>query len=252
MTWNYSVFDTVDKPTVKELQEQYIRDGLDSSSAFSMACSEYEKNTYKTDRVLHKISDDELKSIPKEFKDKPSGVGRYFWRAPSFQYLEIASCEGDDPMINYVQLLLGNLKPGDLLPVRMIPKKPFGYEMEFLTFVKYKHTFPTNRRYIHSETLTFTDSYGKKAYFKGMPTYVFRDKLWDTVRRIADILSFWNSCRNSNNEELFGDLFNIIRREKCLSWTREYGLQYHQDFERYSSVIEEPVCRLRTFSLGAL
>lgn len=246
MAWNYSVYDIVHKPTIKELQEQYIRDGMDSLCAFSKACQDYEKSTYQADRVLHKISDEELKSIPKEFKDKPSGVGRYFWRAFSFQYLEIDRCEGDDPMLQYVQLLLGNLKPGDRLPVRMIPKKPFGYEMEFLTFVKYKHTFPTNRSYIHSETLTFTDISGKKVYFKGMPTYVFHDKIWYTVRRIADILSFWNSCRHSNNEELFGDLFNIIRRERCLSWTRKYGFQYHQDFELYPSVIEEPVCLFRS------
>ena len=246
MAWSYSVFDTVHKPTVKELQEQYIQKGIDSSCAFSMACADYEKSTYHGDRVLHKISDEELKAIPKEFKDKPSGVGRYFWRAPSYQHLEIDGCEGDDPMLCYVQLLLGNLKQGDRLPVRMLPKKPFGYEMEFLTFVKYKHTFPTNRSYIHSETLTFKDSSGKNVYFKRMPTYVFRDKVWETVRRIADILSFWNSCRTSNSEELFGDLFNIIRRERCLSWTRERGLHYHKDFELYPPVVEEPVCVLRS------
>ena len=92
MAWSYSVFDTVHKPTVKELQEQYIQKGIDSSCAFSMACADYEKSTYRDDRVLHKISDEELKAIPKEFKDKPSGVGRYFWRAPSYQHLEIDGC----------------------------------------------------------------------------------------------------------------------------------------------------------------
>lgn len=248
MVWSYSVFDKVRKPSVKELQEQYIQKGIDSSCAFSLSCADYETNFCQDDLVLHKISDEEMKAIPKEFKDKPSGVGRYFWRSPSYQYLEIEGCEGDDPMIQYVQLLLGNLKHGDRLPVRMIPKKPFGYDMEFLTFVKYKHTFPTNRSYIHSETLTFTDSFGKHVYLKGMPTYVFRDRVWDTVRRIADILSFWNSCRTSNNEELFGDLFNIIRRERCLYWTRECGLHYHKDFELYPHVLEEPVCVLRSAS----
>lgn len=42
MAWSYSVFDEVRKPTVKELQEQYIQKGVDSSCAFSMACADYE------------------------------------------------------------------------------------------------------------------------------------------------------------------------------------------------------------------
>ena len=78
MAWSYSVFDEVRKPTVKELQEQYIQKGVDSSCAFSMACADYENSAYQADRVLHKISDEEMKAIPKGFKDKPSGVGSIF------------------------------------------------------------------------------------------------------------------------------------------------------------------------------
>lgn len=55
MAWSYSVFDEVRKPTVKELQEQYIQKGVDSSCAFSMACADYENSAYQADRVLHKI-----------------------------------------------------------------------------------------------------------------------------------------------------------------------------------------------------
>ena len=244
-TWTYSVYDQVRKPTVAELRSQYELEGYDSLQAYSKALDTYEKNVYSTDKILHEISDVELASIPKQYKNKPSGIGRYYWRAPAFQHLEIGySCE--DPFREYAQLLLGDLQEGDRLPVRMKPKSPFGYEMEYLTFVGYKHTFPTNKHYIHAETLTFMDSFGKRVQIRGAPTYLFRDKSWDTVIRVADILSFWNMCRNSNEESLFGDLYKILLREKCLSWTKREGMIYHKDFENHPSIIEQPICLLRT------
>ena len=52
MAWSYSVFDTVHKPTVKELQEQYIQTGIDSSCAFSLAYADYENWSWYTNTIV--------------------------------------------------------------------------------------------------------------------------------------------------------------------------------------------------------
>ena len=248
-TWTYSVYDIAEKHGEKYYYDKYLSEGMESYLAYNKAIEDARKDFFSARKHLHVITEEEKKSIPKSVINKPDGVGKYFWRAPAFQYLD---CFGFDdleeqPMCSIALLVLGNLQSGDKVPFRMIPKRICGYDMEYLTFVKYTHKFPTGHHYIHSETLTFLDKEGKTVRFQSMPTVYYGDKVWSFIQGLASIISYWNMCRLSNEEDMFLDLFKILQRERTLGWKQDIGMTLYNDRDfSVPNVWEQPRARFKS------
>ena len=215
-SFTYSVWDEVKKKTFDEIYQELIDQGYDHTGAYSKACGDYRDQDFHPSRKLHQVTDEELKAMPRGVKDKPEGTGKFYWRAPAFQSLIATEFDWTE----YAGLILGCLEEGDRLPIKLKPAQ-IGHTMEYLTFVKYKHTFPTNRNCVHGETLTFLDGAGKKKTFKAMPMYSKSND--ELVRQVGDVLSFWSGCRWCNEDPLFLDLFKILQREKTLYYDVEEG-----------------------------
>lgn len=247
--WTYTVYDTVEAHDESYYYNKYLSEGIESCYAYNKAIEDARKDLFSARERLHVITEEEKKSIPKSVLNKPNGVGKYFWRAPAFQYMD---CSGfsdleEQPMASIALIALGNLQSGDRVPFRMIPKKVCGYAMEYLTFEKYSHKFPTGRHYIHTETLNFTDKNGKVVRLQALPQTYYMDKTWDKIRGLASIISYWNMCRLSNEESMFLDLFKILQRERTLGWKRDKGFTIDNDRDfSVPSVWEQPRCGFKT------
>ena len=229
--FRYSVYDEYKPRTYREFYDAYIAEGLPHDIAFNKAIGDARNESYKPQKVLHVVTDEELKAMPKGVKNKPpKEPGTYCWRAPAFQ--ELTVCEDVDPYEGYAEILLGNLKPGDKVPIRMVPKKPFGYDMEYLIFVKYAHTFPTCRHWCHDETLVFTDRGWKTKRFPAFVCKPYAKGNLELIQGLASVLSYWNMCRLCNDEPMFISLPDILAREKTLSWNRKDGMVYQKDIIR--------------------
>lgn len=242
----FPVYDQYTRKSYSEIYSDFLAWGMTVTEASSKASLEYEKEQLKTIRVLHTVTYEEIASLPKGIKNKPNHIGRYSWRAPAFQSL-LCGRHNNDPFIEYAELLLGCLKPGDKLPVKLRPKSPFGHYCEILTFEKYSHRFPTKKYWLHSETLTFRTENGKHNHFSAMPVCDYSDSNFGLICGVAEVLSHWNMCRLSNEEIMFGSLYDILKREKTLSWKRDFGMCYNQEAaEDTENVFEQPLCMFRT------
>lgn len=247
--WTYTVYDTVEAHDESYYYNKYLSEGMESCYAYNKAIEDARKDLFSARKHLHVITDEEKKSIPKSVLNKPNGVGKYFWRAPAFQYMD---CSGfydleTQPMASIALIVLGNLQKGDRVPFRMKPRTISGYDMEYLTFEKYSHKFPSGKYYIHTETLNFIDSEGKAVRFQNMPTVYYGNKVWDKIQGLASILSYWNMCRLNNEESMFLDLFKILQRERILGWKRDIGFTIDNDRDfSVPSIWEQPRCMFKT------
>jgi hypothetical protein len=208
--------------------------------AYSKAISAYnsQDSVNYGDIKLHHITESELKSIPTWVKNRPNENGCFHWRAPAFTSLQpdhipVIGAEQFLELEEYAIILLGNLQEGDRLPIKMIPKNPFGYDIDYLTFQKYSHCFPTSHTYTHSENLVFTDKEGKKTTYKWLPIVYFSEKNHCLIKDLASIIGYWSMCRLNNNESLFLDLFKIIQRERCFHLKPNGQLFYKECFDEH-------------------
>ena len=236
--FKYQVYDEVQIPSKSKLYQKYLDNGLDSTLAYSYACDEYEKLCYHgRTRKLHVISDEEKKNIPKSVLNKPTSKGKYFWRASAFQSISLN--EDDYDTWAFAILMLGNLRHGDKLLVKLNPNS-VTHTPVYLTFDKYVHKFPTDKYYIHSETLYFTDADGNRKMFKGLPTNDYTKGNNELVRDLADMITHWNLCRLNNRDSLFGDFFSIIQRERCFYVDSSGVLSYKDTVNEHSNYAEFP------------
>ena len=228
-TYRYRFWQYCPTPTIDALKKKYEDDGKESWLAYNLALSDYKRECVKPVWRVHKITEEEKKKIPKWVKDKPHEQGPYYWRAPSFQWMTESSYYD---MISYnsiVLLLLGNLREGDLLPCKLVPEK-IGHSMKYIKFVKYKHSFPTRNEYIHTDSLYFEDTFGKNIIIKNLPNYSYLPKNMELISNLESITSYWSMCRLNYEEPLFGDLFNIIKREYCFYQGDLGELLYKENF----------------------